>query len=278
MDPLTIGLFVLFALEAGGAAATAPSVPSSGTGPTPKPKPKPSEVTPKASAPLPVGKGVSVLPSLTDTSFPGPRWELDSPPSAAVQARAVELIPVLWAKGAGAGIIQDMGASMGVPSRPTAFRAEAHGTKKAVSAWRLKSGTVLAPTLPPLSQQAMIEKAIAEAPKRALEPLPVVAPSAPVAPEEDDEEALPADVVVVREVEAEPVQVTPVSLEEFPVLKKGMRGPEVTRLQRAFGWNKVTDFFGDQTEAKVKEIQRTHSLPVTGVADQDVWEVLLGSA
>jgi peptidoglycan hydrolase-like protein with peptidoglycan-binding domain len=274
MDPVTLGLFVLFALGAGGAAATAPSTPSSGPGPTPKPKPKPSEVTPKASGPLPLGNGVSVLPSLTDTSFPGPRWELDSPPSAAVQARAVELIPVLWAKGAGAGIIQDMGAQMGVQNRPTAFRAEAHGTKKAVSAWRLKSGTVLAPTLPPLSQQGMIEKAIAEAPRRALEPLPVVAPSAPA---DDLREALPADVVVVREVESSPVEVLPVSTssEEYPVLRKGMRGPEVTRLQRAFGWTKVTDYFGDQTEAKVKEIQRTHSLPVTGVADQDVWDVLL---
>lgn len=272
MDPVTLGLFVLFALGAGGAAATAPRAPSSGPGSTPKPKP--NEVTPKASAPLPVGNGVSVLPSLTDTSFPGPRWELDSPPSAAVQARAVELIPVLWAKGPGSGIIQDMGPSMGVPSRPTAFRAEAHGTKKAVSAWRLKSGTVLAPTLPPLSQQAMIEKAIAEAPKRALEPLPT---SAPAAPADDVQEALPADVVVVREVESSPVQVVPVSTpaEEYPVLRKGMRGPEVTRLQRAFGWQKVTDYFGDQTEAKVKEIQRTHSLPVTGVADQDVWDVLL---
>lgn len=95
--------------------------------------------------------------------------------------------------------------------------------------------------------------------KKAVEAYRVAADTSPV--------TVVTDVVVNR---PEP---SPVGL---PILKRGMKGPDVTTLQRAFGWSKVTDFFGDQTHNEVIKRQSAAGLPATGIVDARTWSVLLG--
>lgn len=95
--------------------------------------------------------------------------------------------------------------------------------------------------------------------KKAVEAYRVAADTSPV--------TVVTDVVVNR---PEP---SPVGL---PILKKGMKGPDVTTLQRSFGWSKVTDFFGDQTHKEVIKRQSAAGLPATGIVDAKTWAMLLG--
>jgi hypothetical protein len=293
MDPITALLFMLFAGGSGGGASAASPRPSQPSRPQPRPQtpatlPKAPVLPPKASAPLPVGPGMSIPVSLTDTTFPGPRWELDAPPSAAVQARAVELIPVLWGKGVGSAKIEDMGPRMGLSSnRPTAFKAEAHGDKKAVSAWRLKSGTVMMKpaTGPiPLSPAGIIQKNVADAVTTAQQhaesqitdemvkryyeektgvPVESVRPVTLEEIEQEDEEAAPAAPV------AAPAK--PRSTLQLPVLRIGSSGTDVVVLQQRLGGLDVDGKFGPKTQARVIAYQREHGLQVDGVVGPETW-------
>jgi hypothetical protein len=295
MDPITAlaALFLLSGSGKGGPAA--PSFPGSQPRPQPKPRipttapPKAPVVPPKASTPLPVGPGVSIPVSLTDTTFPGPRWELDAPPSAAVQARAVELIPVLWGKGVGSAKIEDMGPRMGLSSnRPTAFKAEAHGDKKAVSAWRLKSGTVMQPLKPatgpiPLSPAGIIQKNVADAVTTAQQHAESQITDDMVKRYYEEKTGVPAESVrpvTLEEIEEEeeteaapasPVASKPRSTLQLPVLRIGSSGTDVVVLQQRLGGLDVDGKFGPKTQARVIAYQREHGLQVDGVVGPETW-------
>lgn len=259
-------LVVLWLLSRGGA-ATAPA----GASPRPQaprpqaPRPQaPVTAPPRPSAPspepFPFPRDDVVQRPLTpaaynpsDTSFPGPNWVPDNPVPPDVVARASALLPVLWARGEGAGVVELIGG------RKIGFLATSMGEgKRGVTAWRPRTapaGAAPASYSPPAASRPAMS---VPQPKPQPQPKPVAVTPVSDLTDEEIEESAPALT--------------------YPTLRKGMRGPEVTRLQRAFGWQSVTDFFGDQTEAKVKEIQRSNSLPVTGVADQALWETLLRSA
>ena len=57
-------------------------------------------------------------------------------------------------------------------------------------------------------------------------------------------------------------------------LKRGMRGDRVEELQKMLGLQNVDGIFGGQTEAAVKEFQRSHGLAVTGVVDDATWKAI----
>jgi peptidoglycan hydrolase-like protein with peptidoglycan-binding domain len=59
-------------------------------------------------------------------------------------------------------------------------------------------------------------------------------------------------------------------------LQRGSSGEAVRILQRAIGKLAIDGSFGPLTEARVKEYQQSKGLPVTGVVDTAVWNVLLG--
>ena len=158
--------------------------------------------------------------------FPGPEWEPDLPPPAAVQSRAAQLLRSLWEMGPGAHKVEKTGP------RWLAYQAAYTGGKKGVVAYRLRS----------------------QAPVRVVSPAPAPAPAPKV------QLVTAATSPVVR----------------LPELRMGMRGPDVVTLQKSFGWTKVTDFFGTQTDAEVKKRQRAGGLPPTGVVDVATWRLLLG--
>jgi peptidoglycan hydrolase-like protein with peptidoglycan-binding domain len=59
-------------------------------------------------------------------------------------------------------------------------------------------------------------------------------------------------------------------------LSRGSSGEAVRVLQRAIGKLAIDGSFGPLTEGRVEEYQKSKGLPVTGVVDTAVWNVLLG--
>ena len=59
-------------------------------------------------------------------------------------------------------------------------------------------------------------------------------------------------------------------------LRRGSTGEAVRILQRAVGKLAIDGSFGPLTEGRVKEYQKSKGLPVTGIVDTAMWNVLLG--
>lgn len=74
--------------------------------------------------------------------FPGPAWVPDSPPGPGVVARAFQLLPILWGRGAGATATEQ------TAGRWITYKAVMLGPKKSVIAYRLAAATVLPPIHP----------------------------------------------------------------------------------------------------------------------------------
>jgi hypothetical protein len=70
--------------------------------------------------------------------FPGPNWKSFVPTPAAVSTRAQQLLPVLWATGAGTKK-QEQTAGVWTTYLATAM---GNGTIKGVTAWKLQSSGV----------------------------------------------------------------------------------------------------------------------------------------
>ncbi|RRD46996.1 glucosaminidase domain-containing protein [Tessaracoccus sp. OH4464_COT-324] len=81
-----------------------------------------------------------------------------------------------------------------------------------------------------------------------------------------------------KEISGDVDRATWVSL--VPTLRQGDRGPLVKILQQELefsGYEVAIDgSFGAQTRGIVEDVQRRHSLPVTGVADEKTWGKLVG--
>jgi len=107
-------------------AATAPAP---GASPTPAQK---AQQTQAAKAPLPFPQAVpGGLPP-----FPGPGWKSFVPTPPAVATRAQQLLPVLWATGAGT---KKQEQTAGVWTTYLAQKMGATGQIKGVTAWKLNS-------------------------------------------------------------------------------------------------------------------------------------------
>lgn len=117
-----------------GKAGTAPA----GTGPA-RTVPPPARATPS----LPAG------PSLPPPTFPGPQWEYDEPPPAAVKARARALLSSLWAAGKGHSEVEK------TEGRWIAYQAQiTKGNKHGVVAYRLKRAAPIPSRRSPLPTAA----------------------------------------------------------------------------------------------------------------------------
>lgn len=87
--------------------------------------------TVRTSAPSPTPKGLPAFPA---------GWEPDNPPPAPVVSRAVALLPVLWAKGAGATKTEQ------TAGRWITYQAAVTSPgKKGVVAFRVKPGAMASP-------------------------------------------------------------------------------------------------------------------------------------
>lgn len=78
-----------------------------------------------APAPWPQAKPTGLPP------FPS-GWEADTPPPPEVVTRAWQLLPVLWKRGKGATAVET------TKGRWITYQAQMHGTKKGVTAYRVK--------------------------------------------------------------------------------------------------------------------------------------------
>lgn len=167
--------------------------------------------------------------------FPGPGWVPDSPPPAPVVARAVALLPQLWARGVGATATEQ------TAGRWITYLAAMVGTKKSVIAYRL-APTVA--TMPPAAPAPGVVPAV-------YHPAPAGAPS-------------PAAVPVAAP--AGPVHIPASPATGLPTLKlthPEMKGPSVVYLQRKL---RISDdgTFGSGTDRAVRAFQGTHFDPLNG--------------
>lgn len=238
MDPLSL-LLLLWAAKDGWA-RPAPSSPA-------RILPKRRPVSPRPRSVVP-----AIPAELKDTSFPGPRWEIDSPVSPARAKRAAELLPKLWANGEGTGVVDE------VESRPTGFLATEADGKKGVSVWRLMPGTVL--TSPRTGKPfGMVGPEKKRRPK--------VAPKAEPPAEPKAEAPVPKRAPVVRG-----------RRDDKPLLVQGSSGPAVVELQKLLGMTGQLGFYGKMTVERVKAFQKAKRLDVDGRTGGETWFALLGPA
>lgn len=113
--------------------------------PSPAPAATPASYSTPAPWPQSVPSGLPPFPS---------GWEPDEPVGAGVAARAAQLLPELWAHGAGTRKTEQTGG------RWITYLATQMGSKRGVTAWRLKPGATPAspaatPTVSPASPVAL---------------------------------------------------------------------------------------------------------------------------
>lgn len=63
--------------------------------------------------------------------------------------------------------------------------------------------------------------------------------------------------------------------ETHPVLRLGKHGPAVTDLQNRLGGCAPDGDFGPATRERVREWQKEHGLPVSGIVNDDDWVELM---
>lgn len=203
----------------------------------PSPAPFPPGPSPLPTPDTPVAPPWPVAPPTSLPPFPGPDWEYDEPPSAAVVQRAYALLDSLWARGAGAGTVEmTAGHYVGYKSEIMA------NGKRGVTAWRIRAGAP--PYVPP---------APAVPPDAPLPPgvVPQVHPNAPPAP------ATPANPYVPA------VDVIPTNPSA-----NAMTLRDVQQGLATLGYTVAVDgIMGPQTQAAIKAFQKANPpLSVDGIA------------
>lgn len=278
MDPLTLLLMAWLAIDA----KKKPPVqaPRDRTPPPrkmPPPRPKPS-----------------LRPS--NVQFPGPQWVPYDPPPELVQRSAKELIPILHDGPSKTAVLyhEELG-------KPVAYKAAKHGSKKAVEAFRLKSGTVLPsgwidelkkgegqkpkkkrvarkpvvkkkapPKKAPVKKKAPPKK---KAPAKKKAPVKRKKPPAPKStkmPPKPKAAPKPTKLKVVKETPAAPAK----DYSKMRVLMQGMSGKEVEKLQKLLGIGGKLGFFGNMTAQKVREFQQKNELKVDAIVGPETWKAL----
>jgi hypothetical protein len=220
------------------------------------PVPMPVHVPVVAPLPPPPAWPVAMPDGLPP--FPGPGWVPDSPPPAPVIARAVALLPQLWAQGKGAHTTEQ------TAGRWITYFATMIGTKKSVVAYRLapnvygdpNAGGLVAPTvapMPPVTSSPGFVPAVYHPPPAGAPPaaVPAAAPAGPV------------------HIPASPAPGLPTLRLTHPETK----GPSVVYLQQKLG---ISDdgVFGTGTYEAVRAFQQAHGLAVDGVVGKNTWAAL----
>ncbi len=195
-------------------------------------------------APWPVAMPAGLPP------FPGPGWVPDSPPPAAVVARAVSLLPQLWGQGQGAHTTEQ------TAGRWITYLATMIGTKRSVVAYRLST-----PAASPASPAGPAVLApMPDFVPAVYHPAPAGAPHAAAVPTS----AAPAG----------PVHVAPSpGLPTLRLTHPNTKGPSVVYLQQKLGIN-ADGVFGSGTDRAVRAFQQTHGLKVDGVVGPATWAAL----
>lgn len=218
-----------------------------------KPAPsKPSTVTPgkvppavvvkvkTQPAPWPAVKPGSVPP------FPSAAWVYDEPPPKAVQARALQLLPTLHARGVGAHVTEF------TDGRWISYVARMHEAKRSVEAYRLRTAPKVVPVKG--SRPAPVQPAPSH-PDVVLATTPAT-PTAPLGPGAGPSGSVPATVML------------------------GSKGPNVERAQRLLGVvmkpGAAYGTFGEYTRQAAINYQRAHGLQPDGVVGPATWSALLG--
>jgi hypothetical protein len=199
--------------------------------------------------------------------FPGPGWEFDEPPPAAVQQRAAALVNQLWARGSGTFKIEQ------TAGRWIAYRAEVVASgKKGVVAFRQKRAA------PPPAPSRSVARTVARAPARAPAPARPPAPAA----------ARPSTATPTSSPAPTPWPAGPDNLGVHPLpappllqtLRYGMglrpSNPvhDVRTLQQRLRIE-ADGRFGVGTRTAVEIFQRSHGLEVDGVVGPKTWAALL---
>ena len=261
LDSLRKDMFGRFGTAAAPASPAARPIPTPrGAPPTQRPTPGAAAVAPPGAPPQPAPTVRASMPAtsappwpLVPASdlppFPGPGWEPDHPPPAAVVQRSMALLPHLWGAERGERWVKiEQTAGRWIAYQATRMPNNVKG----VVAWRLRGQgrrTASAPT--------------ASAPTA----------SAPTAPA-SHVTTLPEMVITPREtVPASTSQ--PVST-ALPTLRRGARGENVALVQRHLGI-KDDGIFGPMTENSVRAYQSAHGLVPDGIVGPKTWGSMLGA-
>lgn len=201
-----------------------------------------------AAPPWPVATATGPRP------FPGPDWEFDEPPPAAVKERARQLVNELWSRGTGAYRVEH------TAGRYIAYQAQMVASgKKGVVAYRQRQRAPQAPpalasrATPPRARPVAIPQ---RSPARVQPKPPAPAPSSP-----------------------RPAAPTSIAL---PTLRKGWGMPpapphaDVRTLQLRLGIA-ADGRFGAGTDAAVRAFQRSKGLQVDGIVGEKTWAALFGT-
>ena len=251
MDFAAPFLFLVWLLS--GDRETTPATPAR---PRARPAPRPAR---PAAAPWP-----QVVPTGLPR-FPGPGWEPDEPPPAAVQARAGQLLSQLWRGGAGTFKVEHTGA------RWLAYKAAiTAGNKRGVVAYRLRAAAPRA--APPAPRPAPVAV-----------PAPVRASRTPPRVRVRTGPAVPPRPPQVRPVSTKVVTPTGTiharSPVELPTLRRGMGlrpqppNEDVRLLQGKLGIQ-ADGRFGSGTKRAVQAFQRSRRLSPDGIVGPNTWTAL----
>jgi len=304
--PLVI--LALFLFSAGAAKASMRPKAQKPKQRAPKPTPRPPIVDKVVPVPAKTIKRAEPPPWPADPPhnlppFPGPGWEPDSPPGAGVAVRAAQLLPTLWSRGEGAHAVEF------IKGRWIGFKASRMGSKRGVTAWRMKKAVTITVPEQPETRTVLVKSVTnPEAPPRIVtvrkkpkEPAPAPVKPAPRpvvkdAPKPHPQAKKKERRIVSPKPEPKPAPVIPpeekeAMAEALPVLRYGAGmnkgqehlAPFVRTAQEKLGGLDVDGKFGWGTYARVKAYQSTHThkgekLAVDGVIGPNTWGALMGAA
>lgn len=169
-------------------------------------------------------------------------WSPAAPVTSAMVARAFQLLPELWARGAGAWKPEKTG------DRWVVYQAQQMGAKRGVVAFTPKPGAAAAPPPPVAAPTA------ARAP---VKPAPAVGPVVP-----------PSDTVIVRA--PAPAAKPAPAMPTLRLTQPRMKSPSVIYLQQRLGIG-VDGVFGPATDAAVRAFQQRNGLKVDGIVGPATW-------
>jgi hypothetical protein len=224
--------------------------------PVPHPMPHP------AAAPLPPGSiPIAYHPAAAPPAwpaaiplglppFPGPGWVPDSPPPPPVVARAVALLPQLWARGAGASATEQ------TAGRWISYVARMLGTKKSVLAYRLAAPVVPVSPMPmPMASPMAYPPGIVPAVYH-----PAAAP-------------MPGMPIPAHPVNMGPPAAPATALPTLRLTHPNTKGPSVIYLQQKLGINS-DGVFGSGTDKAVRGYQQARGLKADGIVGPATWHAL----
>jgi peptidoglycan hydrolase-like protein with peptidoglycan-binding domain len=295
----SIGLFFLLLILGKGSSLLPTPAPS----PTPGPTPPLPPVCPPWPQVVPAG-----LPA-----FPGPGWMPDEPPPPEVQARANQLLPQLWACGAGTYKVEQ------TAGRWIAYQAVMVGAGQAVVASQLASAAPApapSPVVPVPSAYPQLQQGSSGSAVNTLQQLLTTA-GFPITGADADvfgtfgastkrsvvafqgAHGLIQDGIVgpktwaaltgtvppaVQAAAQTPLIVSPATgavipasaPSGHPTVMQGSSGAAVQQVQAAVGATPVDGKFGPGTKAKVQAFQAAHGLAADGIVGPKTWTAILG--